>query len=336
MKTIVQAMLLLLLATSAQAQERLPVIDMHLHAQTADTHGPPPLAMCTPMAPLPAWDPAEPYFDVFLAMWKQPACEDPIWSPMTDEEVLARMIEVMERSNVYGVLSGPADRVSDWMEAAPGRFLPAYFPGLGVDPAEGVARVRELHAQGRVAALAELSPQYSGLTPDDERLEPYWALATELDIPVGIHMGPGPPGMIYLLPSGYRARLSSALTIEEVLARHPGLRVVVMHAGYPFLDDLLGLLDAHPHVYVEVGIIVFWFPRAAFYRFLQGIVEAGFGNRVMFGSDQMIWPEIIERSIAVIEEAPFLTEEQKRDIFYNNAARFLRLSEEQIARHHGR
>jgi hypothetical protein len=27
---------------------------------------------------------------------------------------------------------------------------------------------------------------------------------------------------------------------------------------------------------------------------------------------------------------------QKRDIFYNNAARFLRLSQEEIAKHHGR
>jgi hypothetical protein len=56
----------------------------------------------------------------------------------------------------------------------------------------------------------------------------------------------------------------------------------------------------------------------------------------MFGSDQMVWPELIERSIEIIERAPFLSEEQKRDIFYNNAARFLRLSEQEIARHHGR
>jgi uncharacterized protein len=38
----------------------------------------------------------------------------------------------------------------------------------------------------------------------------------------------------------------------------------------------------------------------------------------------------------VIEEASFLSVEQKRDILYNNAARFLRLSKEEIARHHGR
>jgi len=49
----------------------------------------------------------------------------------------------------------------------------------------------------------------------------------------------------------------------------------------------------------------------------------------------MVWPGVIERAVEVIMEAPFLSEDQKRDILYNNAARFLRLSDEEIARHHG-
>lgn len=63
-------------------------------------------------------------------------------------------------------------------------------------------------------------------------------------------------------------------------------------------------------------------------------MEAGYGERVMFGTDQGLWPELIEASIEVIEDAPFLTPAQKRNILYNNAARFLRLSKETIARHH--
>jgi predicted TIM-barrel fold metal-dependent hydrolase len=54
----------------------------------------------------------------------------------------------------------------------------------------------------------------------------------------------------------------------------------------------------------------------------------------MFGTDQGIWPGLVERSIQSIEQAPFLNARQKRDIFYNNAARFLRLTPAQIARHH--
>jgi predicted TIM-barrel fold metal-dependent hydrolase len=69
---------------------------------------------------------------------------------------------------------------------------------------------------------------------------------------------------------------------------------------------------------------------------LRRVVEAGFGARVMYGIDQMVWPGVIERSIAAIEEAPFLSERQKRDILYNNAARFLRLSEDEIAQHEER
>ena len=116
--------------------------------------------------------------------------------------------------------------------------------------------------------------------------------------------------------------------------KHPQLRVYIMHAGFPMLDDLLAVLYAHPQVYVEVGIIVYAMPREGFYSYLEGIFEAGFGNRVMFGSDQMVWPETIGRSIKVINEAPFLSEQQKRDVLFNNAARFLRLSDDEIARMH--
>lgn len=63
-------------------------------------------------------------------------------------------------------------------------------------------------------------------------------------------------------------------------------------------------------------------------------MDGGYGERVMFGSDQMVWVGVIEPALKSIEQAPFLTRKQKRDIFYNNAARFLRLSPEEIARHH--
>lgn len=54
-------------------------------------------------------------------------------------------------------------------------------------------------------------------------------------------------------------------------------------------------------------------------------MEAGLGKRLMFGSDQMEWPEAIGLGVEAVEAADFLSADQKRDIFYNNAARFLRL-----------
>ena len=52
----------------------------------------------------------------------------------------------------------------------------------------------------------------------------------------------------------------------------------------------------------------------------------------MFGSDQMVWPEALNAAIDTIQNAPGLTEQQKRDILYNNAARFLRLQQAGSAR----
>lgn len=319
--------------TAAASAPELPVIDVHLHALPADAQGPPPLGMCTPMT-FPEWDPAEDYVAKFIGVFKNPPCEDPVWSPETDEALLAQTIDVMERNNVFGILSGNRERVAAWREAAPGRFLPGLGFRLGPD-APDPADLEALHAAGDLAVFAEITNQYAGIAPGDERMAPYWEMAERLDLPVGIHIGTGPPGAPYLGTPGYRARLHSALTLEPVLVDYPKLRVYIMHAGYPMLDDVLALMYNYPQVYVGLGVIIYTQPRAAFYRYLQGLVDAGFGRRILFGSDQMVWPGTIERAIRVIEDAPFLSEEQKRDILYNNAARFLRLSEQEIAAHHG-
>jgi predicted TIM-barrel fold metal-dependent hydrolase len=330
--------------SSAVAQVRLPIIDMHMHAYAADAMGPPPVAICAPFEEWPSWDQRQPYGAQFMEMSKNPTCANPVWSPETDEDLMRRTIEIMERRNIVAVLSGPSTLVAKWREAAPARFIPGLgFSAAGdtpfsaaVDASVTPDALRRMVESGAVEALGEVINQYAGLAPDDERMEPYWALAEELDIPVGIHIGPGPPGVRYLNSPGYRARLHSPLTLEEVLVKHPKLRVYIMHAGFPMIDDLLAMLYAHPQLHVDIAVIAFTQPRAAFHRFLRRIVESGFGKRVMWGSDQMVWPGVIEPSLAAIEEADYLSEEQKRDILYNNAARFLRLSEAEIARHHGR
>ena len=335
MRTLLAVVLGMFWVPVAGAQERPPIIDMHMHALAADSQGPPPLAMCTPIDPLPTWDPSQPCEQTFLEILKNPRCPDPVWSPKTDEEVMTQTFDVMKRRNIFGVVSGPAGRVEAWIKARPDRLIPAVELQLGEKDTLSPDAMRALHAKWHLAVLGEVLNQYMGILPDDPRMEPYWTLAEELDVPVGIHIGPGPPGVVYLGATGYRARLHSPLTLEEVLVKHPRLRVYIMHAGFPMLDDLLAVLYAHPQVHVDVGVIAFTQPRPAFYRYLQGIADAGFGSRVMFGSDQMVWPGVIERALAVIEEAPFLSREQKRGILYDNAARFLRLSKEEVARHRG-
>ena len=310
--------------------DKPPVIDMHLHALPYTMYGPPPLAFCTPLQGMPHWNQTGPYGETMGKWQREPGGDEPVWSAESDEELLERTLASMERHNVYGVVSGPPKLVEAWVEADPDRFWPGLM--FQVRPeSPSPERIVAMHEDGKLDVFGEITTQYQGILPTDEALEPYWAALEEHDIPAGIHIGPGPPGIVYLGASNMRARMNSALTLEEVLVKHPKLRVYIMHAGYPMLDDLIAVMYLYPQVYVEVGIIVYSLSKPEFYRYVKGIVDAGFADRIMFGSDQMIWPETIDYSVRVIEDAPFLSEQQKRDILFNNAARFLRLTDEQIA-----
>ncbi|MEO8576458.1 MAG: amidohydrolase family protein, partial [Gemmatimonadales bacterium] len=321
------AVFLLFPSLAASAQTRAPIIDMHLHIRKADYMGPNPPPMCAPFSIMPRWDLPKP-IEEGMTFNSMPPCEKPIFPATTDDAVMNETIAVMKKRNIIGMVSGEPEPMLKWRAAAPDRIIPgldlrlAANKGASHVPARTPANIRALHAKGAFKVLGEVLAQYEGIPANDKRLEPYWALAEELDIPVGIHMGPGGPGDPYFGAPEYRARNSDPLLLEDVLVKHPKLRVYIMHAGYPMLDNLRALLFTHPQVYVDISSIVYTEPRPAFYRYLQGIVEAGYGDRILFGSDQMIWPGIIEPSIQAIEEAPFLSASQKRDILYNNAARF--------------
>jgi uncharacterized protein len=334
MRLILVVTLHLLIVTSGQGQERPPIIDMHLHAMPiagfANLLSGPPVPHCVPMTDYPMPEPARPWLEIF--QMADPPC-NAIWSPETDGEALTATLEIMKRRNVVAaVTSGPL--VHRWREAAPNLIIPSLLFDPGPDT-PSVDSLRTWFTRGDFVVLGEVTAQYAGILADDPVMAPIWALAEELDFPVNIHIGTGPVGAPHAVWPAYRARFHSPLQLEEVLVRHPGLRIVIGHAAWPMLDELLAMLWTHPQLYLDVSVINWALPRPEFHRYLRRIVEAGFGKRVLFGSDQMVWPDALELAIDAIEAADFLTPEQRRDIFYNNAARFLRLSEDEIAAHHG-
>lgn len=251
----------------------------------------------------------------------------------------------MDRMNVrLSVLNGVPDAVFAWHEAVGDRAIPSLlFPcenGVTVnwgrpcfeDGADwpDVDRLRGHIEEGRIQALGEITTQYLGLSPSDPALEPYFALAEEYDLPVFIHMGPGPMFSAYeenefdVVAPNYRAVMGNPLLLEEALLKYPTVRVAVMHSGWPLGDEMVFLMYQHPQVYAEVGILQYipYFPRVEYYSFLRRLVDAGFGDRILFGSDASLTD-----GVEAILEADFLTRQQKEDILCNNAARFLRLGE---------
>jgi predicted TIM-barrel fold metal-dependent hydrolase len=107
-----------------------------------------------------------------------------------------------------------------------------------------------------------------------------------------------------------------------------------MHAGWPFLAETIGILNVYPQVYLDIAVLNWIRPREDFYDYLRALIKAGFIDRIMFGSDQMAWPDAIDLAVATVKSAGFLSNGEKRAILYDNAARFLRLSEGERTAHH--
>ena len=267
------------------AQDRLPIIDMHVHTNTIR---------------------------------------------FPDRNVQSLIAVMDEYHIVKAFLSGSLENVYSWTAAAPGRFIPSpMFPVAGIEGFPNIDSLRAEYAAGRLHGMGEITSQYLGIPPNSPSLEPYFALAEELDLPVLIHIqGIGAPNPTF------RASAGHPLLLEEVLVRHPKLRIYLENAGYPFLHEMIALMYQYPQVYADLSTITRVVPREAFHDYLRALMRAGYGERLMFGTDGS--PSWVGQAVERIESASFLTDEQKRDIFYNNAARFLRLTEEEIAAHHSR
>jgi len=331
--TIIVLYLLSLQVSFAQSKQPLPIIDMHLHAMDINSNGPAPVNVGAPFKNFGSHDPVNPYMYSFMRILKTDSLyEYTITSPTTNVDLINESISILNKRNIYAVTFGEVWRVRRWKLKEPKRIIPAMTFSFKDTLSQklSVDSLRSLFQSKEFKVFGEIGLQYEGYSASDPAFEPFLKMAEELDVPVGIHTGLGPPGVGAFPSSSFKASLCSALNLEDALKRHPKLRVYVMHAGWPMLDDMLALLYVYPQVYVDLGVIDFLLPRKEFYYYLQRLVEAGFDKRIMFGSDQMVWPEAIEIAIENIEAATFLSQEQKRDIFFNNAARFLRLSEEEI------
>lgn len=319
------AALVLSCAAIARAQNAeakpAPVIDVHVHAMDGTLPGAAPMCPNTPQ--FLASDPKE---KEERFGWAKNACTPALY-PSAPGEYMKDVLAEMERLNVTAVVMGNPASVKKWKDAAPNRVITgtSFSNGMAAGANASLEDLRKLFTTDGFKVMGEIGLQYQGMSPSDMSVDKYFALAEELDIPVAIHMGTGGSGRANIGMPNFRGSKGDPLLLEELLARHPKLRLWVMHAGYPMIDNMLTLLQANSHVYVDVAGLIWSYPIKEVNRYIERLVDAGFGDRVMFGTDQMVWPKLMAYSISLIQNAQYLTPQQKRDILYNNAARFLRL-----------
>ena len=249
-------------------------------------------------------------------------CEHLLTSPATDDDLIKKSILYIKKNNISkAVISGlDMNQVKKWKSALPDVFM----MGICVPVSYGVDSVRNMIKRGEIEVMGELGTQYLGTTLDSPEYDPFMSLAEEYDLPVINHCGLGLPGGT---SEKYRVSLGNPLIYEDVLVKHPKLRICLAHAGWPMADEMIALLFSYANVYVDISYISYCIPKEDFRNYLKRLVDAGFSKRILFGSDLLYWPEVIDLAITSIKTADFLSDQQKQDIFYNNAVRFLKMKE---------
>jgi len=302
---------LITVAQTVNKVTRPPVMDVHIHVGPVRSGM---ASMCPHfLSNMPGADP----MDKTPFSFSVSDCLDPWPAAQSDEEMKTEIVKRIKDLNMTMIAFGDAGVMRSWMKEVPeGRII----PGIGYRNLT-VEQFRDSLESGFYKVFAE-----TGMNTPDEYLE----VAEELNIPVGIHSGTGGNGSANISNPNYRASSMDPYKLEDILARHPKLKVWAMHAGYPLAEHMIALMGAHAYVYVDISGLIWSYPLDEVHYYIQKLVQAGFGKRIMYGTDLFYYPRMIEGSMSIIEHAQYLSAEQKRDILFNNAARFFRLDESQF------
>ena len=184
----------------------------------------------------------------------------------------------------------PYELVADAVQKYPDRFY-----GLaGIDPTEGMRGVRALeHAiKERGFIGAHLYPHWFEIAPDHARYYPFYAKCVELDIPIQMQVG-------HCLRYSAERPLKSVgrpITLDTLACDFPDLKLVGIHVGWPWTEEMISVAYKHPNVYIGCDAYA---PKHWPKEFVHFINTFG-QDKVIFGTDFAVID--IERARNEIEE----------------------------------
>jgi predicted TIM-barrel fold metal-dependent hydrolase len=142
-----------------------------------------------------------------------------------------------------GVKTVSNDVVADYVARDPGRLL-----GLaGVDPwkddavSETQRALTELGLRGIV-----LSPFKQRLDPSDARMARIFSVCEELGAPVFLHTG-----INWWVDTTYE--IGHPRHIDALASSFPNLKIVALHCGWPWVEDMMMVAWRHANVYLDIS-----------------------------------------------------------------------------------
>jgi predicted TIM-barrel fold metal-dependent hydrolase len=234
----------------------------------------------------------------------------------TAESFLAKMDRAgIEHAFLIAVKAGSAmhaihRHISYETVAGMVRKHPKRFSGLaGVDPTEGMKGIAQLERAIKELGFvgAHLYPHWFEMAPDHARYYPIYSKCAELGVPIQMQVG-------HCLRYSEQRPLQSVgrpITLDTIACHFPELKLVGIHIGWPWVEEMISVAYKHPNVYIgsDAYAPAYWSPQ--FVHF----IDSWGAKKVIFGTDfPVIDPE---RARADIEKLS-IREESKRRFLRNN------------------
>ena len=268
-----------------------------------------------------AQDGVKPIFDVHLHGYTERTYRPIPGAPASYQEFIAEIKNSFKQFNIVGAVKSGGMYDDELEEIMLNGYESNNYPKFDT------VEFKQMIKEGKVQVWGEFLPMFNGLTIADPKFAPYLKICEREGIPIGLHTGSAPPGISSRYKK-FRLSLGNPFLIEEVLINYPKLKIYLMHGGGVYLDEALALMEMYPQLNCGLGALL-WLentPTALYAEEL--LLKAKRGNlidRIMFGSDAMYWHGNIEKSIKKLDSFEFLSEEDKRMIFYENAMKFFEL-----------
>ena len=103
--------------------------------------------------------------------------------------------------------------------------------------------------------------------PADERLNSLYEACVGLDVPVVVMSGPY---------AGADINASHPVHIDQLATRHPKLKIVLGHGGWPWIQETLGVAFKHPNVFISPDIYFFAPGGRGYVKSVGGVLQDQF------------------------------------------------------------
>jgi predicted TIM-barrel fold metal-dependent hydrolase len=202
------------------------------------------------------------------------------------EEMLRRMDGAnIERSMLIAAKVGPSGHRAcyhvpyELVAEAVARYPDRFMALAGIDPTEGMNGVRALAKAVKEDGFvgAHLYPHWFELAPDHARYYPFYAKCVELDVPIQMQVG---QSLIYD-KSFPRRSVGRPITIDTVACDFPELKIIGIHIGIPWADEMIAMAWKHANVFIGSDAHA---PRYWPQSFVNYINTYG-RDKVIFGTD---------------------------------------------------